>query len=156
MQGTDFVYCWVDGIHLKVRLEQDKVCLLVMIGVRADGSKELIALDDGHRESTESWLDLLRSCKRRGMRAPVLASGDGALGFWGALREVFPAAREQRSWTEADGALPSLYLSHGAPPLFDDGPWMRDLHTHLLAGEGHLSVALGSLDAMLDELVATL
>ncbi len=73
---------WVDGIHLKVRLEQDKVCLLVMIGVRADGSKELIALEDGHRESTESWLDLLRSAKRRGMRAPVLAVGDGALGFW--------------------------------------------------------------------------
>jgi transposase-like protein len=95
---TDYVYCWVDGIHLKVRLEQDKVCLLVMIGVRADGTKELIALDDGHRESTESWADLLRSCKRRGMRAPVLAVGDGALGFWSAVREVFPETREQRCW----------------------------------------------------------
>ena len=98
LSETDYVYVWVDGIHLKVRLEQDKVCLLVMIGVRADGSKELIALDDGHRESTESWLDLLRSCKRRGMRAPVLAVGDGALGFWAALRQVFPEAREQRCW----------------------------------------------------------
>ena len=95
---TDFVYVWVDGVHLKVRLEQDKVCLLVMVGVRADGSKEMIALDDGHRESTESWLDLLRSCKRRGMRAPVLAVGDGALGFWAAVREVFPETREQRCW----------------------------------------------------------
>jgi len=95
---TDYVYCWVDGIHLKVRLEQDKVCLLVMIGVRADGTKELIALDDGHRESTESWADLLRSCKRRGMRAPVLAIGDGALGFWAAVRTVFPETREQRCW----------------------------------------------------------
>ncbi len=95
---TDYVYVWVDGIHLKVRLEQDKVCLLVMIGVRADGSKELIALDDGHRESTESWADLLRSCKRRGMRAPVLAVGDGALGFWSAVRTVFPETREQRCW----------------------------------------------------------
>src|SRR5690606_21971952 len=95
---TDHVYVWVDGIHLKVRLERDKVCLLVMIGVRADGSKELVALDDGHRESTESWLDLLRSCKRRGMRAPVLAVGDGALGFWAAVREVFPQTREQRCW----------------------------------------------------------
>lgn len=95
---TDYVYVWVDGIHLKVRLEQDKVCLLVMIGVRADGSKELIALDDGHRESTESWADLLRSCKRRGMRAPVLTIGDGALGFWAAARTVFPEAREQRCW----------------------------------------------------------
>jgi transposase-like protein len=95
---VDYVYVWVDGIHLKVRLEQDKVCLLVMIGVRADGCKELIALADGHRESTESWADLLRPCKRRGMRAPVLAVGDGALGFWAAVREVFPDTREQRCW----------------------------------------------------------
>ena len=98
LAATDYVYVWVDGIHLKVRLEQVKVCLLVMIGVRADGTKELIALDDGHRESTESWADLLRSCKRRGMRAPVLAIGDGALGFWAAVRNVFPETREQRCW----------------------------------------------------------
>lgn len=98
LASTDYVYVWVDGIHLKVRLEQDKVCLLVMIGVRADGSKELVALDDGHRESTESWADLLRDCKRRGMRAPVLAVGDGALGFWAAVRTVFPETREQRCW----------------------------------------------------------
>src|SRR5258708_9414109 len=69
-----------------------------MIGVRADGRKELIALADGCRESSEWWADLLRDCKRRGMRAPVLAVGDGALGFWGALREVFPGTREQRCW----------------------------------------------------------
>lgn len=98
LKDTDYVYLWVDGIHLKVRLEQDKVCLLVMIGVRADGTKELVALDDGHRESTESWADLLRGCKRRGMAAPVLAVGDGALGFWAAVREVFPEAKEQRCW----------------------------------------------------------
>ncbi len=95
LAGTDYVYCWVDWIRLKVRLEQDKVCLLVMPGVRADGTKELIALDHGHRESTESWRDLLRGCKRRGMAAPVLAVGDGALGFWSAVREVFPETREQ-------------------------------------------------------------
>lgn len=98
LTGTDFVYVWVDGIHLKVRLEADRVCLLVMIGVRADGTKELIALDDGHRESTESWLDLLRSVRDRGMRAPVLAIGDGALGFWAALGQVWPETREQRCW----------------------------------------------------------
>ncbi len=98
LADVDYVYCWVDGIHLKVRLEQDKVCLLVMIGVRADGRKELIALADGFRESSESWADLLRGCKRRGMRAPVLAMGDGALGFWKALRDVFPQTREQRCW----------------------------------------------------------
>jgi transposase-like protein len=98
LAGTDYVYLWVDGIHLKVRLEQDKVCLLVMIGVRADGTKELVALADGFRESAESWADLLRDCRRRGMRAPVLAVGDGALGFWKALRDVFPETREQRCW----------------------------------------------------------
>src|SRR6201988_2393478 len=98
LSGVDYVYLWVDGIHLKVRLDQEKLCLLVMIGVRADGRKELVALTDGYRESTESWADLLRDCRRRGMRAPVLAVGDGALGFWAALREVFPDTREQRCW----------------------------------------------------------
>jgi transposase-like protein len=98
LSGTDYVYLWVDGIHLKVRLEQEKLCLLVMIGVRADGRKELVALADGFRESTESWADLLRLCRRRGMTAPVLAVGDGALGFWKAMREVFPTTREQRCW----------------------------------------------------------
>nr|AIU93464.1 hypothetical protein LRS1606.30 [Rhodococcus sp. NS1]AIU93562.1 hypothetical protein LRS1606.128 [Rhodococcus sp. NS1]AIU93569.1 hypothetical protein LRS1606.135 [Rhodococcus sp. NS1]AIU93824.1 hypothetical protein LRS1606.390 [Rhodococcus sp. NS1]AIU93887.1 hypothetical protein LRS1606.453 [Rhodococcus sp. NS1] len=98
LSQVDYVYLWVDGIHLKVRLEQEKLCLLVMLGVRADGRKELVALADGYRESTESWADLLRDCRRRGMRAPVLAIGDGALGFWKALREVFPDTREQRCW----------------------------------------------------------
>ena len=98
LADTDYVYLWVDGIHLQVRLEQDKVCLLVMIGVRADGTKELVALTDGHRESSESWADLLGDCKRRGMAASVLAIGDGALGFWAALRDVFPATHEQRCW----------------------------------------------------------
>ncbi|GEE02208.1 IS256 family transposase [Gordonia spumicola] len=100
---SDYVYLWVDGIHLKVRLEQEKLCLLVMIGVRADGRKELVALADGYRESTESWADLLRSCRRRGMAAPNLAVGDGALGFWAALREVFPDTREQRCWFHKQG-----------------------------------------------------
>jgi putative transposase len=70
----------------------------VLIGVRADGTKELIALTDGYRESAEAWAGLLRDCARRGMRAPVLAVGDGALGFWNALAEVFPEARHQRCW----------------------------------------------------------
>ncbi len=100
---ADYVYLWVDGIHLKVRLEADKVCLLVMLGVRADGTKELVALADGFRESSESWADLLRDCKRRGMRAPVLAVGDGALGFWKAVRDVFPTTREQRCWFHKQG-----------------------------------------------------
>ena len=98
LSSVDYVYLWADGIHLNVRLEQEKLCLLVMIGVRVDGTKQLVALTDGYREATESWADLLRDCKRRGMRAPVLAIGDGALGFWGALREVFPETKEQRCW----------------------------------------------------------
>jgi transposase-like protein len=98
LSGVDYVYLWADGIHVNIRLEEHKLCLLVMIGVRADGRKELIALADGYRESAESWADLLRDCGRRGMRAPVLAAGDGALGFWGALREVFPETREARCW----------------------------------------------------------
>ena len=98
LSGADYVYLWADGIHVSIRLEEHKLCLLVMIGVRADGRKELIALADGYRESVESWADLLRDCARRGMRAPVLAAGDGALGFWGALREVFPETAEQRCW----------------------------------------------------------
>jgi transposase-like protein len=98
LSQVDYVYLWADGIHLNIRLDEHKLCLLVMIGVRADGRKELVALADGYRESTESWADLLRDCARRGMRAPILAIGDGALGFWGALREVFPVTREQRCW----------------------------------------------------------
>jgi len=98
LSQVDYVYLWADGIHVNIRLEEHKLCLLVMIGVRSDGRKELVALADGYRESTESWADLLRSCRRRGMAAPVLAVGDGALGFWKAVREVFPATREQRCW----------------------------------------------------------
>src|ERR1700716_4071831 len=110
LSGADYVYLWADGIHVNIRLEEHKLCLLVMIGVRADGRKELVALTDGYRESSGAWADLLRDCARRGMRAPVLAVGDGALGFWGGLREVFPAAREQRCWfhkiANVLGALP--------------------------------------------------
>ncbi|MDJ0466561.1 IS256 family transposase [Streptomyces sp. H27-C3] len=98
LSETDYVYVWADGIHLKVRLEQAKACVLVLMGVHADGTKELIAMTDGYRESSESWANLLRDAARRGMRAPVLAVGDGALGFWKALAEVFPATRPQRCW----------------------------------------------------------
>src|SRR5438067_4201520 len=98
LSGADYVYCWADGIHFSVRLDEDRVCTLVLIGVRADGKKELVALTDGHRESTGSWAGLLRDARRRGMRAPVLAVGDGALGFWAALREVFPETRQGRCW----------------------------------------------------------
>lgn len=98
LKDTDFVYIWVDGVHFKIRLEDEKLCALVVIGVRPDGQKELIAIEDGYRESTENWASLLRDLKRRGMKAPVLAVGDGALGFWNALGNVWPETEEQRCW----------------------------------------------------------
>jgi len=98
LSGQDYVYVWADGVYFQVRLEEDRLACLVLIGVRADGTKEVIALEDGYRESQESWASLLRELKRRGMPAPVLAVGDGALGFWGAVREVFPKTQEQRCW----------------------------------------------------------
>jgi transposase-like protein len=94
----DYVYIWADGIHFRVRLEQTRLCCLVIVGVRADGTKELVAVADGERESTDSWAEVLRDLRRRGMRAPVVAVGDGALGLWAALRDVFPATRHQRDW----------------------------------------------------------
>ena len=95
----DYVYVWVDGIHTGVRLgSDDRLCSLVMVGARLDGTKELVALADGYRESEESWAELLRDLKNRGMKPPELAVGDGALGFWGALRDVFPKSRIQRDW----------------------------------------------------------
>src|SRR5579859_7849754 len=98
LSQVDYVYLWADGVHFNIRLEQERLCCLTLIGVRADGRKELVAVGDGYRESTESWSEVLRDLKRRGMRAPVLAIGDGALGFWAAVREVFPQTREQRCW----------------------------------------------------------
>lgn len=98
LSDRDYVYVWADGVHFNIRLEDDRLCTLVMIGVRPNGTKELIAVEDGYRESTESWLGVVRDLKRRGMTAPVLAVGDGALGFWAAVREVWPETREQRCW----------------------------------------------------------
>src|SRR5271169_739149 len=98
LTGVDYVYLFADGIHFNVRLQEARLCALVIVGVRADGTKELVSITDGHRESTESWADVLRDLKRRGMRAPILAVGDGALGFWGALSDVFPDTTHQRCW----------------------------------------------------------
>jgi putative transposase len=98
LSGQEYVYVWVDGVHFRVRLDDERLCTLVMIGVRRDGKKELLAVEDGYRESAESWSSVLRDLKRRGMRAPLLAIGDGALGFWKAVGDVWPQTREQRCW----------------------------------------------------------
>ena len=98
LESRDYAYIWADGVYFNVRLEQDRLACLVIIGVLPDGRKVIIAIEDGYRESTESWASLLRDLKRRGMPAPVLAIGDGELGFWSALREVYPQTQEQRCW----------------------------------------------------------
>ena len=98
LKGKEYVYIWADGVYFNVRLEDDRLACLVIIGVRPDGRKEVVALEDGYRESTESWASVLRDLKRCGLPAPVLAIADGALGFWGALREVYPDTQEQRCW----------------------------------------------------------
>jgi putative transposase len=99
LKGKEYVYVWADGVHFNVRLGEDKqLACLVLVGVLPDGTKQVIALEDGYRESTESWLSLLRDLKERGMPAPRLATGDGALGFWAALRQVYPETEEQRCW----------------------------------------------------------
>jgi len=94
-----YVYFWADGIHMQVRLDQERQCLLVLMGATADGKKELLAIEDGYRESELSWRGMLLDLRRRGLEiAPELATGDGALGFWKALHEVFPPTRTQRCW----------------------------------------------------------
>jgi transposase-like protein len=146
LSGVDYVYLWVDGIHVNIRLEEHKLCLLVMIGVRADGRKELVALADGYRESAEPWADLLRDCARRGMSAPVLAMGDGALGFWGALREVFPTTREQRCWfhkiANVLGALPKSAHPGAKKALAEI--WNAEDHHHALAAVASFKAAYGA------------
>ena len=98
LAGKEYVYVWADGVYFNIRLEEDRLACLVIVGVLPDGRKEVIALEDGYRESTESWASVLRDLKRRGMVAPVLAIGDGNLGFWAALRDVYPETKKQRCW----------------------------------------------------------
>ena len=94
-----YAYLFVDGVNVAVRLGEDpKLCLLVVIGVREDGEKELLAVEDGYRESEDSWAAVFRDLRDRGMNEPKLVTGDGALGAWAALRNVFPGTREQRCW----------------------------------------------------------
>jgi len=99
LKGKQYVYMWVDGIHVNVRLDEEASCILAIMGADAKGKKELLAVSDGYRESKVSWREMLLDLKQRGIQeGPKLAIGDGALGFWAALREVFPGCREQRCW----------------------------------------------------------
>ena len=99
LADKEYVYVWADGVHFNIRLEEDRQCILVLMGATKDGKKELIAIVDGYRESEQSWKSLLLDVKSRGLAIdPKLATGDGALGFWKALKKVFPKTREQRCW----------------------------------------------------------
>jgi hypothetical protein len=151
LADRDYVYVWADGVHFNVRLAEERLCTLVIIGVRTDGTKELVAVADGLRESTESWAELLRELRRRGMQAPVLAVGDGALGLWAALRDVFPATRAQRcwvhrSWQEIMCRFRSLGLAGVvcAHAHTDGGPWStRHQVRGLVAASERAPAALG-------------
>lgn len=99
LAGKHYVYVWADGVHFNIRLEEDRQCILVLMGATADGQKELIAVADGYRESEQSWKELLLDVKARGLAIdPALAIGDGALGFWKAVRQVWPSCKGQRCW----------------------------------------------------------
>src|SRR6516165_6121078 len=99
LAGQHYVYVWADGVHFNIRLEEGRQCILVLMGATADGKKELIAIADGYRESEQSWKELLLDCKARGLEVePSLAIGDGALGFWKAMRQVWGTTKEQRCW----------------------------------------------------------
>lgn len=99
LTGKPYVYVWADGVYFNIRLEGGRQCILVLMGATADGKKELIAIQDGQRESEQSWKELLLDAQARGLTTdPKLAIGDGALGFWKAVRQVWPDVREQRCW----------------------------------------------------------
>lgn len=119
-----FLYIWADGVYFKPRMAEEKQCVLVIVGADEYGHKELLALTDGFRESTQSWREVLLDLKRRGLKQdPKLAIGDGALGFWAALREVFPTTREQRCWVHKTvnvlNALPKSVQSKAKAHLHD-------------------------------------
>ena len=103
LSGEDWVYIWADSIYSGLRGTDDRLCILVVIGVNARGEKHFLAIEDGVRESTQSWREVLLSLKARGLAAPKLAIGNGAMGFWAALEEVFPAARQQRCLMHSEG-----------------------------------------------------
>jgi putative transposase len=133
LQGKQYVYVWADGVHFNIRLEEDRQCILVLMGATADGKKELIAVVDGFRESEQSWKGLLLDVKARGLVIdPKLAIGDGALGFWKALEQVYPKTREQRCWVHKTAnvldKLPKRLQAEAKQKLHDI--WMADTRDH--------------------------
>ena len=133
LEGKQYVYVWADGVHFNIRLEEDRQCILVLMGATADGKKELIAVVDGFRESEQSWKGLLLDVKARGLVIdPKLAIGDGALGFWKALKQVYPTTREQRCWVHKMAnvldKLPKRLQAEAKQKLHNI--WMADTREH--------------------------
>ena len=133
LADKEYVYVWADGVHFNIRLEEDRQCILVLMGVTKDGKKELIAVADGYRESEQSWRALLLDVKARGLMInPKLATGDGALGFWKALKKVFPTTREQRCWVHKTAnvldKMPKRLQSQAKAMLHEI--WMADTRDH--------------------------
>mgnify|MGYP002629667469 CR=1 FL=1 len=129
LSGKRYVYIWADGVYFTPRLDGDRQCMLVIIGADAYGEKDVLAIMDGFRENADSWRDLLRSLRKRGLtQAPELAIGDGALGFWTALRDVYPTTREQRCWVHktanVTGAMPKSLREKAKADLQDI--WMAE------------------------------
>jgi putative transposase len=133
LEGKEYVYVWADGVHFNIRLEEDRQCILVLMGATKDGKKELIAIQDGYRESEQSWKELLLDVKARGLAIdPKLATGDGALGFWKALTQVYPNTREQRCWVhKTANVLDKLPKNKqpGAKEMIHE-IWMADTREH--------------------------
>ena len=153
-----YCYLFVDGVHVTVRLgEDDRLCLLVVIGVREDGEKELLAVEDGYRESTDSWAAVLRDLRDRGLNCPKLVTGDGALGAWAALRDVFPDAAEQRCWVHKTAnsldALPKRLQSRAKTLLHEiiEAPTRTDAKRALEAFRGEFDAKYPKAVAKLDK-----
>jgi len=123
LDKEQWVYIWADGVYSGLRGEDDKLCALVIIGVNARGQKQFLAIEDGVRESTQSWREVLLKLKERGMNTPKLAIGDGAMGFWAALEEVYPETRQQRCWMHKTmnvlNCLPALSQPKAKAALHD-------------------------------------
>lgn len=129
LAGKHYVYFWVDGVHFNIRLEEDRQCILVVMGATKDGKKELVAIADGYRESVQSWKEILVDLKQRGLEhAPALAIGDGALGFWKAVAQVFPTTRHQRCWVHKSANVLDKLPKHKQPAVKSDlqDIWMAE------------------------------
>jgi len=133
LTNKEYVYIWVDGVHFNIRLEEDRQCILVLMGATKEGQKELIAIQDGFRESEQSWKELLLDVKARGLAIdPKVAVGDGALGFWKAVKQVFPTTREQRCWVHKTANVLDKLPKHLQPKAKEKlhAIWMSDTRKH--------------------------